>query len=514
MRSKVILITWVISVLTATAAIGQRNDLERRVSFAANNKTIVEVLAKITEASHVKFSYSKEELPSTNVTLTINNETVADVLDKLFENTGLEYRFLSDMVAIRKTRQASAFDSQLSLSGTVIDAEDNTPLAFASIGVLKKAKGTITNISGSFMLRLPADFRSDTLLISMMGYHSVKIPIAPGRGEMIIKMKPEPVILKEVEVASEKIKVEEIFKQIRSRIKLNYPVEDYAMECFYREIKKENDMYRSLLEAALVIRDRGYDQPRSHESAYVREIRGSSKFVNRFSSFWQENNLLKETLGLNAVRHPSSTPNVFGDDVYQLHGVGVMNDKEVYVLVSNINENDCWQRTIYVDVDTYAIYRSEEVIRNFGLSWKVEDSDSVHLRLTKGTSVFDFKTYDSKLFLSHIRHEVENEYFNPLTDRVLQRFTIINDLLVTDIYENPDGETDSLKKVENHSLELQVTPYNEAFWKQYNAIEQTPIEKDVMKDLLMNGELRDQFVKTSQKNGNGKKARNKKRFDR
>ena len=393
------------------------------------------------------------------------------------------------------------------LSGTVVDSEHNTPLEFASIGVLNRAQGTLTNTSGSFVLRLSSVSQSDTVLISMIGYTSVKLGISENVKDVVIKMTPHMVLLKEVEVTDKRVTIDDIFKQIKSRVKLNYPVEDYSMECFYREIKKSNGTYQSLLEAALVIRDKGYNNLRSVESGFIREVRGSSTFTNQFSSFWQENNLLKGTLGLNAVRHPSSTPNVFGEDVYQLSGISTLNDKQVYVLVSDIIKNDCWQRTLYVDVETYAIYRSEEVIKNFEVSWKVDGSDSIYLRLSKGTSVLEFKTFNDKLYLSHIRHDVENEYFNSLTNKVLERFTIINDLLVNDIYEDSEEQTDGLKAVENYALELQVTPYNDLFWHQYNSIKQTPLESEIMNDLLKKGTLNDQFKKSSQKTVTRKKGR-------
>jgi hypothetical protein len=406
--------------------------------------------------------------------------------------------------------QNSKSNSVLSISGTVVDAENNKPLSFASVGIVNKANGTITNTSGLFELNLSKDFQIDTLVISMMGYRNVKIPIGTNLIDILVKMQPQPVMLKEVEVTDKRITVDDIFKEIRLRVNINYPVEEYAMECFYREIKKEDETYRSLLEAALVIRDKGYHKPKSQELVYLREVRGSSKFVNRFSSFWQENNLLKETLGLNAVRHPSSTPKVLGGDRYQLRGTSTINDREVYVLISDIKPDDCWQRTLFVDVDTYAIHRSEESIRNFALSWKVDNKDSVYMRLTKGTSTFDFKTINGKLYLNHIRHEVENEYFNPDTKVILQRFTIINDLVVNDIYESSKIQTEGLKKVENHALELQVTPYNETFWKQYNSIKQTPLENKIMNDLLREGTLNEQFIKSAEekpvrkKNGKNK----------
>ncbi len=505
----VISITILSFTLAVTTGLGQTIDLEQRISFVVNDKTIPEVLNKITELSHIRFSYSKEEMPSTKFDLSINNETFSSVLNKLSTIAKLEFRQLGNMIAIRKVKQLSVSDSYLSISGTVVAAENNEPLVFATIGVVGRSKGTITNTSGSFALTLPENFKSDTLFISMVGYQTVRMIVDGDAADINIKMKSQPVILNEIEVTEKKIKAEDIFREIKSRLKFNYPTTDYAMECFYREIKTENGTHRSLLEAALVIHDKGYDHSKSEESGYIREVRGSSKFINRFSDFWQENNLLKATLGLNAVRHPSSIPNVFGKDTYQLKGTSMLNEKEVYVLVSDIMKNDCWQRTLYVDVETYAIYRSEEIITNFEPSWRVGNSDSIYLRLTKGTSILDFKPYKGKLYLNHIRHDVENEYFNPLTNKILDRFTIINDVLVNDIYENSYTATEGLKKMENYALELQVTPYNGEFWEHYNFIKQTPLEAEVMKDLAKKRTLKDQFVEsgTNSQKPNSKKKK-------
>ncbi len=404
---------------------------------------------------------------------------------------------------------ARSSESLLSIFGNVVDSQTNTALAFATIGIIGKSKGTIANSSGSFSLRLPLNFISDTLAVSMIGYKSEKIIIARSMPDLVIKMQPQPIVLNQVEVVERKISVEDIFKEIKARIKVNYPIDEYAMECFYREIKKENDTYSSLLEAALVLRDRGYNHPASSESGYIREVRGSNKFVNHFSDFWQENNLLRETLGLNAVRHPSSTPSVIGKDKYQISGISQLNGKEVYVLVSEFLDNDAWQRTLYVDVDTYAIYRSEETITNFKLSWKVGNNDSTWMRLPKGTSIFDFKSFNGKLYLNHIRHEVENEYFNPRTQKIFNRFTIINELQVNDIYEDGRTATVGLKRMENHALELQVTAYNKEFWESYNLVKQTPLEEKAMEDLMQKGALKDQFIESGkvQTKSNGKRKK-------
>lgn len=376
-----------------------------------------------------------------------------------------------------------------SISGTVVDARTGNPIEFVAVGVRGSSSGTITNAVGAFQLHV-ATKANDTLLFLMVGYHPVAKAISSIGVNAIVKMEEAPMLLKEVQVSGKRITVEDIFKSIKENVRKNYPVDEYAVECFYREIRKEKETYKSLLEAALVVKDKGYDQQKSPEIAFVREIRGSSKYVNKYSDFWQTNNLWRETVGLNAVRHPGSDPSVFGKVKYQLQGVSILNDKEVYVLVSNIVPNSSWQRTIYVDVDTYTIYRSEEVVANHSVSWKQNGQDTLSMRLTKGKSVFDFKEYNGRWYANYLRFECENEYFNPKTGQSYEKFTIINELMVNNIYEDARAVTSTLPRLEERSLDAQLTPYNESFWKNYNAVLQTPLEVEVMRDLMKDGKLK------------------------
>lgn len=385
---------------------------------------------------------------------------------------------------------AQSTDQPLLVSGKVIDAQTGEAIEFAAVGIKGKSRGTITNALGVFQLSIPGDAMHDTLQFSMVGYHRIFMPVEGFHNSAVVKLTEAPMLLNEVVITDKPITAEYILKSINANLRKNYPVDAYALECFYREIKKENDRYISLLEAALVVNDKGYDQQKSAEIAFVREIRGSNRYVNRFSDFFQTNNLWRETMGLNAVRHPASRPSVFGKDKYQFRGTSMLNDKEVYVLVSHGQSGAKWQRTIYVDVNNYTLYRSEEVVINPNISWSENGSDTLSMRVTKGTSVFDFKEFKGRWYLQHLRFEAENEYFNPKSGKSFQKFTIINDLTVVDIYPNPNEITGSLPRLQEKALELQLTPYNETFWKNYNAVLQTPLEEKVMNDLMTDGEMK------------------------
>lgn len=397
---------------------------------------------------------------------------------------------------------AAATQAQsIQVSGQVTDATTGEPLPYATVSVSGKAIGTITNADGSFHLYMANADLSDSLIVSTLGYARIRMPLTQSLTDYVFKLNPQPFILDEVVVVS----VDEIFKKIRAKVKDNYPVDRFQVESFYREIKKQEQTYRSLLEAALVLEDEGYDKQRTPLTAYVREIRGSSKFTNVYSDFWQINNLLRATLGLNAVRHPASDPSVFGRHPYSLKAMGRLHDRPVYILTSDTTNGEAWQRTIYVDTETYAIYRSEESLMKKTQLWKMDDNDSIQMRLSKGTSTFDFRMVNGRLYPNHIRHDVENEYVNRYTGKVVDHFTIINELVITDVHK---GELiRNLPVMKNYALEQQVTPYNDAFWSTYNAIKQTPLEVKAMKDLTKEGSLKDQFIRSSTESQSTKKKK-------
>jgi hypothetical protein len=396
-----------------------------------------------------------------------------------------------------------AQNSPLRISGSITDSQTGEPLPYATVSVAGKAIGTISNTDGSFDFRIESPVPGDTLIVSMIGYARIKIRLTSSLIDHSFKLVPLPVQLDEVVVVS----IDEIFAKVKAHVKDNYPSDKYQLECFYREIKKQRDTYRSLLEAAIVIEDNGYDHQKSSESVFIREIRGSSKFINQYSAFFQEDNLLRETLGLNAVRHPASDPSVFGKHPYKLKHMDKLMERPVYVLVSDTSNGEHWQRTLYVDTETYAIYRSEETVFKHSRFWKMTDNDSIDMRLSKGTSTFDFRAVNGRLYLNFIRHDVEVEYVNRATKQLLDRFTIINELMTTDIHARGDAGTRQLSPVKNYALEQQVTPYNESFWNNYNAIRQTQLEAQVMKDLVKDASLKEQFMQSSSESQAKKKRR-------
>ncbi len=89
------------------------------------------------------------------------------------------------------------------ISGKIIDKETLESLEFANIMILNKEKGTSSDKNGIFQMKIIEEQLEDTLIISFIGYESLKIcikdlPFKP------IKLTQKPIELNEVVVKTDK----------------------------------------------------------------------------------------------------------------------------------------------------------------------------------------------------------------------------------------------------------------------------------------------------------------------
>lgn len=97
--------------------------------------------------------------------------------------------------------------SQIHLSGKVVDADTDKPLAYSNVGVKNKNVGTVSNSKGHYELELKPTHAQDSLTFSLVGYHDLVIPISRlQNGEMeAVRLAPKIVDLDVVEVSTKKL---------------------------------------------------------------------------------------------------------------------------------------------------------------------------------------------------------------------------------------------------------------------------------------------------------------------
>lgn len=145
---------------------------------------------------------------------------------------------------------------------TVVD-EHNQPVPFASVRLLQNRTGVITNADGSFQIPAREIFKSDTLLLTCIGFKNRRIPVATldPSGFNFIRMQSAPVQLSAVEIRSakgRKLNARRIVGLALARIPYNYPDSSFGYSAYYRDYQVKDNAYINLHEAIVRIRDNGF----------------------------------------------------------------------------------------------------------------------------------------------------------------------------------------------------------------------------------------------------------------
>jgi CarboxypepD_reg-like domain len=86
------------------------------------------------------------------------------------------------------------------ISGFILEEKSNTPIAYATIVIISKKTGTLTDSTGFFTLK--AGVQGDTLVISALGYASDTV--VKKNVQSVWRLKPIACLLKEVTVRPDK----------------------------------------------------------------------------------------------------------------------------------------------------------------------------------------------------------------------------------------------------------------------------------------------------------------------
>jgi len=380
----------------------------------------------------------------------------------------------------------------ITLSGTVADQETGEPLEFATIGVKGKPLGTISNAQGDFDFHLPAQYRNETLVVMYLGYKSYEAPLWTllDTQPVNIRLEKSTYLLNEI-VVKDSLAAGEILTISLSRVDQNYPDKPFILDAFYRDAKQVGGTYISLLEAAIKIFDEDYRAPRNksklRERVALLEVRRSLGYGNKFTTYFDESNLLEELLLNNNVRYRQfPEESVFFESLIRERD-SYYNGHEVFVVAHYEN----YFLRVYIDKATYAIIHLE-------YENKAEDvigrKRGMERRFVGIKRTLDFKQYEGKFFLNYILLDSKINWYD-LRSGKLRFETVLNQqLLVNHVYTNTTERISTYEKMRSYGLQYQDQPYNKAFWEKYNVIKETPLDKRIREDLeKREGPLEKQF---------------------
>jgi hypothetical protein len=383
---------------------------------------------------------------------------------------------------------------KITISGRVLDAETKEPLPFASIGIKGKSIGTITNLAGEFDFHIPDAYRNDILIISMLSYNNFEAPVwSLLAATNTISLKKSVIILNEI-LVEDSLKGGDILYNAMSKIEQNYAMQPFMMDGFYRDIKKVGGSYISLLEAAVKIYDENYAEPRNkfklHERVRLMEVRRSLGYESQYTSYFDQVNLLEDLLLKNSIRYRRLIPE---DGLYYKlirEKDSEYNGRPVYV----ITHSKYFSLKLFIDKEDFSIIRVEFIeTKPYKQITTVDKKRNLVSKYMGSQKVIDFKKVDGKMYLNYITSTSKLNWYDPVTNELKLETELQQQLLINEVAPNTRERIKETQRMRNYGLQYQDQPYNKDFWKNYNVIKESPLDKKIMEDLEKVAPLDKQF---------------------
>ncbi|MGS2724980.1 carboxypeptidase-like regulatory domain-containing protein [Psychroserpens sp. BH13MA-6] len=353
--------------------------------------------------------------------------------------------------------------SQTEVKNKILDFGTLMPIESASIYVKNTTIGTVSNADGKFVLQVPAEFTTDTLIISSIGYKSYKIPVNEFDNSIDVYLEEDVASLDEIVLIAEtrpKTGNDIVLKAIE-KLAVNLPDSAYIQKGFLRHKERNKIEFKWLIESAITVYDSGYgsqsakhlkinvDQMRKSYDlrdvdsifSYVsyknqnsrsrikpRDVKRSSLSTNQLVKAikWNDNrvNGLQNIFQgkLNLLRNSQDTKALFGADILDKHQFTldtllVDNDRKLYkIKISEssdfvglgtkgiFNEGYIAQGWLYIYYDNYAIKKIEYELVAASDAQKVRSKRLFDTQVNHKL-IITYMEYQDKMYPNYIYYE-------------------------------------------------------------------------------------------------------------
>lgn len=385
--------------------------------------------------------------------------------------------------------------SAFTVSGKVSDAETKEPIAYATVAIENEAFGTISNLGGEFDFHVPEVYKDRIIVISSLGYVDYKVDLGNTdiTKDLILELQPSKILLDEV-LISEELSAGELLRIAILKIDYNYPMAPFEMDGFYRDTKSVNGEYVSLLEAAVKIFDKNYQEPMNKSNLRERvslvEVRRTIDYDNSLKKYFRQYNMLEDLLLENYVKYRTFNQEKLFYGKLKRKKVPGYNNKPINLV--HLEEKG-YSLKIYIDGD-FGIHRITFILGDGEKPIYVEKkSGKLRCDVMYMNKQIEFQKYSDKLYLKYIASNHQNEWVNRKTNELKLITTRAQALLVNQINTaNPKWVKNS-RKMKRFGLQYQHKAYNKSFWDNYNTIKEMPLDEKIRADLEKKISLEEQF---------------------
>ena len=151
------------------------------VTLSEEGVSMTQIFQQIEDLTDLHFFYNNKDLDvRQKVSVNADNVRVMEVLAQLFQNKGMTYQILGNQIVLKKAGLPlepvvhTAIVQQREVNGIISDGI-GMPMAGVTVVVEGTQKGTVSNFSGEYFIKLDAEHK--VLVFSSLGYETQRITI-------------------------------------------------------------------------------------------------------------------------------------------------------------------------------------------------------------------------------------------------------------------------------------------------------------------------------------------------
>ena len=462
--------------------------LKRKINLHVQDETIARTLDEISVLAEMDLSYNPAVISADElISVSCENEPVEQVLRKVLGDQFQFQVFRQQLIITSKSSEPGVpgFPDVPSpevrkVSGLLLDSRTKEAVPFASISLLNKPFGTITNRDGVFELKIPERYRHDTLTFSCLGYARKMVLIDTlSTDKLNLSMHPVDIRLREIEVTA--VNPVSILDRMLEHIADNYADESRLMTSFYREVLQQDKNYINVAEAIIQILKAPYVfGGRDDRIRFLKGRKSSDVEPFKWIDFKMQGGPYYITK-LDVIKTKDTFIDPEYRDLYRFEMDSRIDymGRPTYVILFRPNGNvsfPCYQGKLYVDQETFALVHAEFSMGKYGLKYARE---SLIRKKPRGFKVRPLDLdYQVNYALSQGRWHLSTAQTSvrfrvrSRNDKVNSVFHSVSDLLVT------SHESTSLRRfVKDETFQSTdiftetIIDYDEEFWGNFNVIQ-------------------------------------------
>jgi TonB-dependent SusC/RagA subfamily outer membrane receptor len=374
--------------------------------------------------------------------------------------------------------------AQFLVQGTVLDAQTGEPVPFVSIGIPELHKGTSTNTTGEFILRV--DSLPVVIVFAHLSYEQQEI-ILDNEIPVRVRLMPSEIVMEEIVISGrpQSDHAYDLLEKAFDKAAANAGKFNYG-KAFYRQISQNANDYSELYEIF-------YDTRFSSEGITgwaVQEGRYAMNTGPGSSDFVYNKNFTQVVRVLTVIQPatdkfimPVSHDAKINYDVTIKGSRNIGGRKAMIIQFTPKKEISipALEGEILIDNQSYDIYLLTGKIRhdNFDIiglsnpvgSWKnYEIKVTVSFRNEDGTMLLDYINLDQQF-----DYYVSGSYKHPVATHA---FLTYYEYYTPDRYKNLGGRIVRFTRSDRNILDK--VGYNREFWDENPFVKRTPIEENVI----------------------------------